>query len=380
MIEKFLSIRAYSEAICSKLITEDYGVQPSTEVSPPKWHLAHTTWFFETFLLKPYLKGYKEFHPDFSYLFNSYYQSVGKRNPRTHRAILSRPSVKEVYDYRNYINSQMEILWKEYRDDKNLKETMILGINHEQQHQELLLTDIKFILSLNLNPPAVFDLKENQKETENAEWIYIPEGNYPIGHEGNGFHWDNELGRHHQFVSGFHISNKLVSNQEYLEFINQGGYENFNYWHDEGWSWINTQEIQYPLYWFQENNQWKVYTLEGVQDLNPQAPVTHISYYEAFAYSQWKNLRLPTEFEWEIASDQFPWGHRWEWTQSAYLPYPGFIKPEGAIGEYNGKFMVNQMVLRGGSIATPPGHSRKTYRNFFHPPLRWQFTGIRLAK
>jgi len=380
MIEKFLSVRNYSEKICSNLITEDFVIQPSEEVSPPKWHLAHTTWFFETFLLKPYLKGYKDFHPDFGYLFNSYYQTLGDRNPRNNRASLSRPSVEQVYKYRDYVNVHMESLLQTAESNKDFKETLILGLNHEQQHQELLLTDIKYIISQNLNPPGVFSLPENTSQAIGLNWISISAGNYPIGYSGDGFHWDNEREKHVQYVNDYQIADKLVTNGEFLHFIQDGGYQNFNYWHDEGWKWVNDSQTQHPLYWFKKDHKWQVYTLNGVEELNLNAPVTHISYYEAFAYSQWIQLRLPTEFEWEIASGKFNWGERWEWTQSAYLPYPGFQKPAGAIGEYNGKFMVNQMVLRGASIATPQGHSRPTYRNFFHAPMRWQFTGIRLAK
>jgi len=380
MIEKFLSVRNYSEKICSNLITEDFVIQPSEEVSPPKWHLAHTTWFFETFLLKPYLKGYNDFHPDFGYLFNSYYQTLGDRNPRNNRASLSRPSVEQVYKYRDYVNVHMESLLQTAESNKDFKETLILGLNHEQQHQELLLTDIKYIISQNLNPPGVFSLPENTSQAIGLNWISISAGNYPIGYSGDGFHWDNEREKHVQYVNDYQIADKLVTNGEFLHFIQDGGYQNFNYWHDEGWKWVNDSQTQHPLYWFKKDHKWQVYTLNGVEELNLNAPVTHISYYEAFAYSQWIQLRLPTEFEWEIASGKFNWGERWEWTQSAYLPYPGFQKPAGAIGEYNGKFMVNQMVLRGASIATPQGHSRPTYRNFFHAPMRWQFTGIRLAK
>jgi len=380
MIDQYLAVRTYTDKICAKLITEDYGVQPAEEVSPPKWHLAHTTWFFETFILKPYFEGYKEFHEDFSYLFNSYYQTVGERNPRSNRASLSRPSVTDVYQYRAYVNMHMVVLMEKEVDNEILRETLILGLNHEQQHQELLLTDIKYIISINPKPPGVFDLKENLPQHLEQDWITIPQGNYSIGFKGKGFHWDNERADHIHYVAPFEISNRLVTNREYLKFIQGGGYRNFEYWHDEGWSWVQTNKVEHPLYWFQENNIWKVHTLNGEMEINWEAPVTHISFYEAFAYSQWKDLRLPTEFEWEIASDKFKWGDRWEWTHSAYLPYPGFKKPAGAIGEYNGKFMVNQMVLRGASIATPEGHSRNTYRNFFHPQLRWQFTGIRLAK
>jgi len=379
MLEFYQKVRKHSEFLCSNLIIEDYGVQPSLEVSPPKWHLAHTTWFFETFILKPYFRGYQEFHPDFAYLFNSYYQSLGDRNPRTNRAILSRPSVEEVYQYRKHIDLNM-VQFLNRVSEKDLEELLILGLNHEQQHQELLITDIKSILSLNLNPPAVLEIGENKSFPSNQNWISIPSGIYSIGHQGKNFHWDNELGVHQQYLEKFEIQDRLVNNAEFLEFIEDGGYQDFNYWHDEAWTWLKENQIEYPLYWYKKEGHWMHYALHGLEKINPMSPVTHISYYEAYAFAMWKGFRLPTEFEWEIASNHFNWGERWEWTQSAYLPYPGFTKAPGALGEYNGKFMVNQMVLRGSSIATPAGHSRKTYRNFFPASTRWQFSGIRLAQ
>ncbi len=380
MLENYLETRKYTEEICSNLLTEDYCIQPIPEVSPPKWHLAHTSWFFETFILLPYLKGYKEYNADFSYLFNSYYQSLGERNPRNNRANFSRPSVKEIYAYRHFIDKHMFQILEGGEIHPDINGLLILGIHHEQQHQELLLTDIKFILSMNIKPPSVFDLGEMDFKFQPSSWIKIPSGNYEIGYKGDEFHWDNELGSHKQYLTEFQISSNLVTNQDFMEFMEDGGYKRFEFWHDEGWKWLKDHQIQEPLYWRKVRNQWFIDTLEGVKPLMPNLPLTHISYYEAFAYASWKGMRLPTEFEWEIASDKFEWGKRWEWTQSAYLPYPGYKRPNGAIGEYNGKFMVNQMVLRGASIATPKNHSRKTYRNFFHPPVRTQFTGIRLVQ
>lgn len=379
-IEEYLRIRKHSEQICEPLQTEDYVVQPIADVSPPKWHLGHTTWFFETFILKAFSATYQEFNPEFNYVFNSYYESVGARVIRTDRGNLSRPSVNEVYQYRAYVDEAMEKLLSCPVDEK-LTELLILGFNHEQQHQELLLTDIKYILGNNpLFPAYSKDWKDSTELGSGEDMINITEGVYEIGYKGDDFCFDNELSRHKVYLNDFSISRNLVTNQEYLDFIDAGGYQDFSYWHAEGWDWVKNNQINAPLYWNQIDGLWHNYTLNGLQQIDLGAPVTHISYYEAYAYASWKALRLPTEFEWEIAAQKFNWGKRWEWTESAYLPYPGFSKAPGAIGEYNGKFMVNQKVLRGASVATPQGHERITYRNFFHPHLRWQFTGIRLAK
>jgi ergothioneine biosynthesis protein EgtB len=275
----------------------------------------------------------------------------------------------------------MNILLSDFEPAKELNALIELGLNHEQQHQELLLTDIKYILGHN----PLFPCYTNNNLTENPEYfkegfIKLPEGLYDIGHSGESFCFDNELGNHKVFLPEYSISTSLVTNSEYLEFINAGGYHDFKYWHSEGWDWVKNNQIEAPLYWYKIDNLWRSYTLDGLSPIKPDSPVSHISFYEATAYAQWKGMRLATEFEWEAAARQFKWGDRWEWTQSAYLPYPGFRKADGAIGEYNGKFMVNQMVLRGASEFTSPGHSRITYRNFFHPHLRWQLTGIRLAK
>ncbi|HEY5692498.1 MAG TPA: SUMF1/EgtB/PvdO family nonheme iron enzyme, partial [Cyclobacteriaceae bacterium] len=256
-----------------------------------------------------------------------------------------------------------------------------LGLNHEQQHQELLLTDIKYILGHNpLFPPYDCEFKEVKDEIVDGVLIHVPEGTYEIGFEGNGFHFDNEAQTHKVYLHAYQIRKGLVTNGEYLSFIEDGGYQDSKYWHSDGWTWLNENKITSPLYWHFINDQWKRYALAGLELINLNQPVTHVSFYEASAFAEWTGMRLPTEFEWEAASEQFKWGQRWEHTNSAYLPYPGFLKPEGAIGEYNGKFMINQMVLRGSSVATPIGHSRKTYRNFFHPHLQWQFSGIRLCK
>jgi ergothioneine biosynthesis protein EgtB len=292
--------------------------------------------------------------------------------------------VKEVYQYRKYVDEKMREFLRQNLSPE-LRELIILGLHHEQQHQELLITDLKFTLSCNplfpvYNTENIICEKGEAQTAHKDEHISVPAGIYEIGFQGEDFYFDNELGRHKVYLHDFEIGNQLVNNAEFLEFIEDGGYENFRFWHAEGWDWVNQNQIKSPLYWHKKDGAWFHFTLGGLRKLNPEKAVSHVSFYEAAAFAEWKGARLPTEFEWETASDQFDWGFRWEWTASAYLPYPNFTKPAGAVGEYNGKFMVNQMVLRGASVATSPGHSRKTYRNFFHPPLRWQFTGIRLAK
>lgn len=380
LFQSYQQIRKRSSQICSPLRTEDYVVQPIVDVSPPKWHLGHTTWFFETFFLKPFDSGYTEFNTGYNYVFNSYYETLGNRVIRTDRGNLSRPTVEDVYQYREYVDQAMEKFLTGNNLSDEQSQVLVLGLNHEQQHQELLFTDIKYILGHNPLFPPYAELSQPTVPAISEDFATIPEGIYKIGFEGQGFCYDNELNAHQVYLNEFQIRTCLVSNAEYLEFINAGGYKDFRYWHSEGWDWVKTNNIQAPLYWHFIDNTWYVYTLNGLQPVNPEEEVCHISYYEAYAFAEWKRMRLPTEFEWEIASDQFSWGSRWEWTNSAYLPYPGFKKAEGAIGEYNGKFMINQMVLRGASAVTSPGHSRKTYRNFFHPYLRWQFTGVRLVK
>jgi ergothioneine biosynthesis protein EgtB len=382
LLHQYQKVRQLSEEICSALQTEDYVVQPIVDVSPPKWHLGHSTWFFETFVLKPYLSHYKEFNPQYNFVFNSYYETVGARVIRTDRGNLSRPTVKQVYQYRKYVDKAMyELLQQNLTDE--IKEIINLGLNHEQQHQELLWYDLKYILGHNPLFPAYADEHiENGLFTVNhkTDWHHVPEGLYQIGYQEEGFCFDNELAAHQVYLQEFSIATDLVSNQEYLDFIADGGYQDFRFWHQEGWDWVNKNQIKAPLYWHYIHNQWQTYSLSGLRNISPDAPVMHISYYEAAAYAAWRNCRLATEFEWEVASAKLNWGQLWEWTESAYLPYPGFSKAPGAIGEYNGKFMVNQKVLRGASIATAAGHQRKTYRNFFHPYLRWHYNGIRLAK
>ncbi|HBY68976.1 MAG TPA: ergothioneine biosynthesis protein EgtB, partial [Flavobacteriaceae bacterium] len=350
--------------------------------SPPKWHLGHTTWFFEEFILKPHKPNYQLFHEDFAFVFNSYYETVGKRVVRNNRGNLTRPGVAKVYDYRHYVTNELKEFLESDNITSEIEEVLHIGSHHEKQHQELLLTDIKYILGNNPLLPKYNDsFSENPIQEFEQKWVGVSEGVYEIGHDNpDTFCYDNELGRHKVYLHDFEISNKLITNAEYEAFIEAGGYKDHNLWHAEAWDWVNENCISQPQYWHNIDGEWHQYTMQGLEKLNMDAPVSHISYYEAFAYAQWKDCRLPTEFEWEVAQNQFKWGSRWEWTESAYLPYPGYTKAPGAIGEYNGKFMVNQKVLRGGSVATSPKHTRSTYRNFFQTNLRWQFTGLRLAR
>lgn len=380
LLDLYQTVRERTEQICSPLQTEDYVPQPVNFVSPPKWHLAHTSWFFEYFILQEFLPNYEIFHEDYSFLFNSYYNSVGKRVMRADRGNITRPSVSNIYQYRAHVDVNMKLLLST-NSSESLTELLHLGLNHEQQHQELLLTDIKYILGHNpifpvYHPDAHGEFEKNKK----TGFIDISEGIYEIGFTGDGFSFDNEFGRHKVYINNFSISESLVTNADYIEFINDGGYKNFINWLDEGWAWVNENATEAPMYWHKIDEVWHHYTLAGFKPVDPEAILTHINYFEAMAFANWKQMRLPTEFEWEVAADQLDWGQRWEWTNSAYLAYPNFKRPEGAIGEYNGKFMVNQMVLRGGSCATARNHSRKTYRNFFHADERWQFNGIRLIK
>lgn len=379
LLQKFKTIRARTESICQPLELEDYSVQPVVDVSPPKWHLAHTTWFWEQFILVEYDPSYQLFHPDFAYLFNSYYNNAGERVLRPNRGLMTRPTVKKVYEYRQYVTDAIVRFCTTNPDDK-VWELLEIGIYHEEQHQELLAYDIKYILGNQPTFPTYQGHFQPQKETQELHFIPIEEGIYTIGHQTDGFCFDNELGVHKTYIQPFEIANCLITNREYLEFIDAGGYQDFNLWHAEGWDFIQKNEIKAPLYWHKVKNEWQTYNYEGLHSIDLDVPVMHLSYYEAFAFAEWKGMRLPTEFEWEVASQQFNWGQLWEWTGSAYLPYPNFSKVPGALGEYNGKFMVSLHVLRGASVATPPNHSRHTYRNFFHPSSRWLFSGLRLVK
>ncbi len=408
--EKYIRIRNQSLALCETLSPEDYVAQPVVDVSPPKWHLAHTTWFFETLFLTPFYPGYKVFHPQFAFLFNSYYETLGDRVMRPDRGNMTRPTVQEVYEYRKHVDQHMLNFFDQHEtldDEKNY--ILEIGLQHEQQHQELMVTDIKYILGHNPLFPVYREKTElTTGYTADVEkYLTIPEGIYEIGYNGNHFFYDNEKGVHKVFLHEFQLSNRLVTNREYLEFIHDGGYTDYKHWLMEGWDWVKQTKTKAPLYWHLIDHKWHYFTLNGLEEINGDEPVTHVNYYEAQAYANWKGKRLPTEFEWEVAAKQLVpdthpegnyvenenfrpipaslsslqlFGDTWEWTGSAYLPYPHYAKPDGALGEYNGKFMVNQMVLRGGSCATPADHIRHSYRNFFHPHLRWQFTGIRLAK
>lgn len=409
---RFRSIRNKTVEICQPLAKEDFVVQPIVDVSPPKWHLGHTTWFFENFILAVHKNGYRRYNEDFNFVFNSYYENVGARVLRTDRGNLSRPSVEEVFSYRHYVDAALEDFLESLNAlSPELTDLLEIGLQHEQQHQELLVTDLKYILGNNpLFPPYLKNLELNGQfyDHENEEkYLEFEGGIYPIGASEEGFKFDNELGRHKVFLQPFRILDRLINNHEYLEFIEAGGYQNFKFWLSEGWEWLKQNAVKGPLYWHKIDQQWFYYTLSGLQKINPNEPVTHISYYEADAFASWKSKRLLTEFEWETASkvlqphipddgnflnsgryhpqsrkfgDNQLFGDVWEWTQSSYLPYPYYAKDDGALGEYNGKFMINQMVLKGGSCATMKEHIRHSYRNFFHPDKQWQFTGIRLAE
>ncbi len=387
--QRYRRVRGRSERLCAPLSIEDHVPQPVTDVSPPKWHLGHVAWFFENFVLLPYHPGYTVFNPRYGYIFNSYYNAMGARVARPERGHLSRPTVTDVLAYRAHVDAAMGALLTRPLAS-GLAELIELGLQHEQQHQELLVTDIKYILGVNPLAPAYdpqclgpLDLTAEHDGTcpPLDDWVDLAGGTVEIGHSRRGFAFDNESPQHAVLIGAAQLRRTLVTNQEYLNFMADGGYERHEFWHAEGWDWVRTLAHKAPLYWQPDDKgQWQHYTLTGLRGLESQAPVSHISYYEAFAFCQWAGWRLPTEFEWEAGATRFDWGRRWEWTQSAYQPYPGFQRSAGAVGEYNGKFMVNQQVLRGASFATPPGHARLTYRNFFTASLRWQYTGIRPAR
>jgi len=378
LLAKYKSVRQHTLYICESLEPEDCVVQPMQDVSPPKWHLAHSTWFFEQFVLSKFDPNYTVYDPDFSYLFNSYYNHAGDRVLRADRGLMTRPSVSAIKEYRKYVDEAMVSLLQ-LATTEELLAVVTIGLNHEQQHQELLLYDIKYILGNQVLMPSYHAPLIPKQENAVSKSIAIEEGLYDIGHQGTEFCFDNELPQHKVFLQKFSITNRLVTQGEYLAFMEAGGYQSFQYWLAEGWDFIQKNALEAPLYWHKVKDQWHQYTQDGLVPIDPDIPVTHISFYEASAYALWKGMRLPTEFEWEVASQFFEHGTLWEWTNSAYLPYPGYTTAPGALGEYNGKFMLNLNVLRGGSFGTPKGHSRPTYRNFFHASSRWIFSGIRLA-
>ncbi|MCH9614348.1 MAG: Hercynine oxygenase [Chlamydiia bacterium] len=378
LADKFVEVRGHSETLCAPLEIEDYQGQPIDFVSPPKWHLAHSTWFYEEFILNPFAPNYQRFDAKFTLLFNSYYNHMGEMHPRPKRGNLTRPTVERVLAYRKHVTEAMAHFLKTGSDE--IKRLTLLGINHEQQHQELLAYDIKYILGTQPLQPAYGQAFELEDILDPFEWVKVPEGVYQVGHDGTGFCYDNELYRHNVYLHEYEIANRLVTNGEYIEFIEAKGYSNFDYFLSNGWDYINTHTLKAPLYWAQEGNTWYTYSFRGKEPVDENKPVMHLSYYEAAAYAQFRNARLPREDEWEIASDQFKFGQLWEWTLSAYLPYPNYQKENGALGEYNAKFMSGQKVLKGGSVATSPGHCRKTYRNYFEPNMRWMFSGLRLAR
>ena len=409
----FGAVRAVSEALAAPLSAEAQTIQSMTDASPAKWHLAHTSWFYETFLLKPFFTGYEPFDQSFEYLFNSYYNAVGAQYPRDQRGMITTPGVDEVLAYRAHIDKSMRHLMGDVSDNTypRIQKLVRIGLNHEQQHQELLCTDIKHGLSIDPNAPAAYDAPNAPRDdgAPSLDWIRFDGGLIETGvnWELEEFAFDNEGPRHKTWAEPFRLANRLVTNGEYLEFMIDGGYTAPSLWLSDGWAKVNQDGWCAPLYWEQEGDTWLQFTLHGRASVNPNAPVTHISFYEAAAYAAWAGKRLPREDEWEVAASEHSiegnflnpgtspnpsvvngssaplrqlFGDCWEWTQSSYSPYPGYRTPPGAVGEYNGKFMANQMVLRGGSCATPQGHVRASYRNFFYPHQRWQFSGIRLAE
>jgi ergothioneine biosynthesis protein EgtB len=413
---RYQQVRGFTEQLSAPLTVEDHVIQSMPDASPTKWHLAHTSWFFETFLLTQELPGYQPFHPRFGYLFNSYYNAVGERHSRPQRGLLSRPTVEEIYQYRAHVDRAMREMLDAPEAGRRTRVLPLveLGLHHEQQHQELILTDIKHALSCNPLKPAYQAVSRQPSAVSGSgemrpslDWQSYEEGLFWSGHEGRGFAFDNETPRHRLFLQPFQLASRLVTNGEYLAFMQDGGYTRPELWLSDGWNAVNAHGWNAPLYWEEYEGRWWLFTLAGMRAVEAAQPACHVSFYEADAYARWAGARLPREAEWELASAAAPregnlvesgrlhpapagpaaadtpqqlFGDVWEWTSSPYTPYPGFRPLEGALGEYNGKFMCNQMVLRGGSCATALSHIRPTYRNFFPPDARWQFTGLRLAR
>ncbi|MGN6725230.1 MAG: ergothioneine biosynthesis protein EgtB [Tepidisphaeraceae bacterium] len=411
--QRYADVRGLTNRLCETLVTEDYVVQSMPDVSPTKWHLAHTSWFFETFILKPHASGYREFDSHFGYLFNSYYNTIGDRHCRQNRGQLSRPTVQDVYAYRAHVDQQMHQLLS--TADAGLQQAIAplveIGLHHEQQHQELMLTDIKHVFWVNPMRPAYRERAPRASgPVADAAWVRFEAGLRQIGHDGEGFAFDNESPRHPEYVGAFELASRLVTNGEYKRFMAAGGYREAEHWLAAGWATVKSEAWHAPLYWIEQDGEWFQHTLSGLRPVLDDEPVCHVSLFEADAFARWAGARLPTEAEWEIAAAELDptvgsadgsfveaerfhpavaeasprlqqmFGEVWQWTGSAYLAYPGYRPPPGALGEYNGKFMCNQFVLRGGSVATSRTHIRRTYRNFFPPDARWQFSGIRLAR
>jgi ergothioneine biosynthesis protein EgtB len=377
--KRFVGVRTYTEQLAEPLSAEDQTVQSMPDASPTKWHLAHTTWFFETFVLKPHARDYRAFDPAYEYLFNSYYEAVGPRHPRPQRGMITRPGVAEVMAYRQHVTDAMAALL--VSGNNEVDAIVELGLHHEQQHQELILMDAKHLLSLNPLKPAYRAAAPSTSVAKPLAWRDFEGGLIEIGHGGRDFAFDNEGPRHRSWLDPFALASRPTSSGEYLAFIEDGGYQRPEFWLSAGWDCVNQRGWKAPLYWQEDGGSWRVFTLSGLQPLDPAEPVCHVSAFEAAAFAKWAGKRLPRESEWEAgASALDDTGIIWEWTASPYVAYPGYREPAGAIGEYNGKFMANQMVLRGGCSATPAGHVRPTYRNFFPPDARWMFGGIRLAE
>ena len=414
LIESYKRVRDFSHTLAEPLEIEDYVVQSMPDVSPTKWHLAHTSWFFETFILAKSIKKYKSPNSQYAYLFNSYYIQAGERHYRPKRGLISRPTVEETYNYRNHVDESMIGLMEDADSKlwKKLAPVIEIGIHHEQQHQELILTDIKHVLSENPLKPAYLGKKSKNgtrpSRAPKSNWVEFNGGVESIGHGGEGFGYDNEYPAHKVYLEPFLLKSTLVTNGEYMEFIEDGGYRTPELWLSEGWATVEENGWEAPYYWERTNGGWREFTMHGMRKVSPHEPISHLSYFEADAFARWSGARLPTEAEWEVAASKVPlegnfvdegefhpralngsskngglkqmYGDVWEWTSSPYVSYPGFKTLPGALGEYNGKFMCNQMVLRGGSCATSKSHIRKTYRNFFPPSARWQFMGARLAR